>query len=107
MLHQEFVALSGEQRRNLPDLNDGFLTQPDHPTLIFRYNQLKHKSLTLFDPTKRIVTIFKKTKTGQYHFTTTCSVSDQEANHLIKSNGNFVTDKVLNNKMKDQYKNDN
>ena len=44
MPHQDFTALTKEQRRNLPDPRDGFISEKGHPTLIARYGQVIFKT---------------------------------------------------------------
>ena len=39
----------------------------------------------------------KNKNNGEYLFSTTCKVTPVEETHLYKSNGNFVTEAVLNN----------
>jgi hypothetical protein len=42
--HQDFTALTKEERRNLPDPRDGFIDLEGHPKLIARYGQVKYKT---------------------------------------------------------------
>jgi hypothetical protein len=42
--HQDFTALTKEERRNLPDPRDGFIDLEGHPKLIARYGQVKFKT---------------------------------------------------------------
>ena len=44
MPHQDFTALTKEQRRNLPDARDGFIDVEGHPKLTVRYNQVNFKT---------------------------------------------------------------
>ncbi len=44
MPHQDFTALTKEQRRNLPDPRDGFIIEEGHPHLVARYGQVKFKT---------------------------------------------------------------
>ena len=39
---------------------------------------------------------YKKQENGEYLFSTICKVTPVEETHLYKSNGNFVTESVLN-----------
>lgn len=50
-----------------------------------------YDSVNLYDPKDRVIAIYKKQENGEYLFSTTC-----EETHLYKSNGNFVTEAVLN-----------
>ena len=51
----------------------------------------------LYYKDERIITIYKKQENREYLFSITCKVTPVEKTHLYKSNGNFVTDSVLNN----------
>ena len=44
MPHQEYISLTKEQKRNLPDHRDGFITVEGHPNLVVRYGQVKFKT---------------------------------------------------------------
>ena len=44
MPHQDFTALTKEQRRNLPDPRDGFIDVEGHPKLTVRYGQVEFKT---------------------------------------------------------------
>lgn len=44
MPHQDFTALTKEQRRNLPDTRDGFIDVEGHPKLTVRYGQVNFKT---------------------------------------------------------------
>jgi hypothetical protein len=44
MPHQDFTALTKEERRNLPDARDGFIDVEGHPKLTLRYGQVKYKT---------------------------------------------------------------
>jgi hypothetical protein len=44
MPHQDFTALTKEERRNLPDPRDGFIDVEGHPKLTARYGQVKYKT---------------------------------------------------------------
>lgn len=44
MPHQDFTALTREQRRNLPNPRDGFIIEKGHPKLVARYGQVKFKT---------------------------------------------------------------
>jgi len=44
MPHQDFTALTKEQRRNLPDARDGFIDVEGHPKLTARYGQVDFKT---------------------------------------------------------------
>jgi hypothetical protein len=155
MPHQDFTALTKEQRRNLSDPRDGFIIEEGHPKLTVRYGQVIFKtpdhgdihglptnengktpttkknvlalrdslvkmleregiiwfdnggyqkgtewgydSVNLYDPKARVIGIYKKQENGEYLFSTTCEVSAKEEAHLHESDGNYVTEAVLNN----------
>ena len=44
MPHQDFTALTKEQRRNLPDPRDGFISVEGHTNLVVRYGQVHFKT---------------------------------------------------------------
>ena len=155
MPHQDFTALTKEQRRNLPDPRDRFIDIEGHPKLTLRYGQVIFKtpdkgdihglptnendktpkteqnalalgdslvkmperegiiwfdnggyqkgtnrgydSVNLYDPKTRVIAIYKKQENGEYLFSTTCEVSAKEEANLRESNGNYLTEAVLNN----------
>ena len=55
-----------------------------------------YDSVNLYDKDKRVIAIYQKQENGEYLFSTTCEVTPVEETHLYKSNGNFVTEAVLN-----------
>jgi hypothetical protein len=42
--HQKYVSLTKEQKRNLSDPRDGFISVESHPNLVVRYGQVKFKT---------------------------------------------------------------
>ena len=44
MPHQEYISLTKEQKRNLPDHRDGFISVEGHSHLVVRYGQVKFKT---------------------------------------------------------------
>jgi len=44
MPHQEYTSLTKEQKRNLSDHRDGFITVEGHPHLVARYGQVEFKT---------------------------------------------------------------
>ena len=44
MPHQEYISLTKEQKRNLPDARDGFIDVEGHPKLTIRYGQVNFKT---------------------------------------------------------------
>ena len=156
MSHQDFTALTKEQRRNLPDARDGFIDVEGHPKLILPYGQVRYKtpkhgkhhnlpvnkndrtpkteenasalrdsllkmpdrqgirwfdkggyqkgtdrgydSLNIYDKRSGVIAVYKKIENGEYVFSTTCKLTFDEQYHLYKSDGNFVTQAVLNDR---------
>ena len=56
-----------------------------------------YDSVNLYDPKARVIAIYRKQENGEYLFSTTCKVTEIEESHLLESNGNYVTEAVLNN----------
>ena len=138
MPHQDFTALTKEQKRNLPDPRDGFIIEEGHPHLVARYGQVDFKtpdhglptnekgrtpkteknalalrdsivnmpnrkdivwfdngmyqggtkrgydSVNIFDKETDTIAVFKKDENGEYsRFTTTCTLTEMERNHLF------------------------
>ena len=54
------------------------------------------ETINLFDPNTMVIAVYEKSSDGRNLFLTTCELTDSEFKHLKASNGNFVTDKVLN-----------
>ena len=42
-----------------------------------------------------MLSVYQKQLDGSYLFLTTCTLTDRESDHLESTNGNFVTDKIL------------
>merc|ERR1712115_468521 len=53
-------------------------------------------SVNLFDPDTNIIAVYEKQSDGTCLFLTTCRLRRVEAKHLKDSNGNFLTEKVIN-----------
>lgn len=51
--------------------------------------------VNLFDPDKNVIAVYEKQPDGSNLFLTTCTLTDKEVDHLNSTNGNFVTDKIL------------
>ena len=54
------------------------------------------KCFNLFDEDTNVLAVYKKQPDGSYSFLTTCTLTDKESKHLRSTNGNFVTEKILN-----------
>jgi len=52
-------------------------------------------SVNLFDPETGIIAVYQKQPDGSHLFLTTCILTDKEIEHLKSTNGNFVTQKIL------------
>ena len=54
--------------------------------------------MNLFDPDRDVIAVYEKRQDGNNLFLTTCKLTLDEREHLISTNGNFVTDKILDQK---------
>ena len=54
-------------------------------------------SINLFDLDTNLIAVYKKFPDGSYLFLTTCKLNQIERQNLIVTDGNFMTEKVLNN----------
>ena len=57
--------------------------------------QRGYDSVNLFDPNTNIIAVYQKQRDGSYLFLTTCTLTDRESDHLKSTNGNFVTEVIL------------
>jgi hypothetical protein len=53
-------------------------------------------SVNLFDPNRNLIAVYQKQPDGSYSFLTTCKLVPAEVKHLQDSNGNFLTEKMIN-----------
>ena len=51
--------------------------------------------VNLFDPDTNVIAVYEKQPDGSNLFLTTCTLTDRENDHLKSTNGNFVTEKIL------------
>ena len=51
--------------------------------------------VNLFDPDRNLIAVYQKQQDGNYLFLTTCTLTDRERDHLRSTNGNFLTQKIL------------
>ena len=51
--------------------------------------------VNLFDPDTNVIAVYEKQPDGSNLFLTTCTLTDRESDHLKSTNGNFVTEKIL------------
>ena len=52
-------------------------------------------SVNLFDPDSNLIAVYQKEPDGSYLFLTTCKLVRSEVTHLQKSNGNFLTERMI------------
>ena len=52
--------------------------------------------LNLFDPDTNVIAVYEKQPDGSNLFLTTCKLVPVEVKHLQESNGNFLTEKMIN-----------
>ena len=53
-------------------------------------------SVNLFDPNTNVIAVYQKQRDGSCLFLTTCKLVPAEVKHLQDSNGNFLTEKMIN-----------
>jgi hypothetical protein len=53
-------------------------------------------TVNLFDPERNLIAVYKKQSDGSNLFLTTCKLTRAEVKHLQDSNGNFLTEKMIN-----------
>jgi hypothetical protein len=53
-------------------------------------------SVNLFDPATNLIAVYEKQPDGRYLFLTTCTLTPLEVKHLESTNGNFLTEKIIN-----------
>ena len=51
--------------------------------------------VNLFDPDTNVIAVYEKQPDGSNLFLTTCTLTERESDHLKSTNGNFVTEKIL------------
>ena len=51
--------------------------------------------VNLFDPDPNVIAVYQKQPDGSNLFLTTCALTDRESDHLKSTNGNFVTEEIL------------
>ncbi len=51
--------------------------------------------MNLLDPETKVIVVYEKQPDGSNLFLTTCKLSDKERAHLESTNGNFVTQSIL------------
>ena len=58
--------------------------------------QRGYGSVNLFDPNTNVIAVYQKQRDGSCLFLTTCKLVPAEVKHLQDSNGNFLTEKMIN-----------
>ena len=53
-------------------------------------------SVNLFDPDTNVIAVYQKQPDGSRLFLTTCKLVPAEIKHLENSDGNFLTEKMIN-----------
>jgi hypothetical protein len=51
--------------------------------------------VNLFYPATNVIAVYEKQADGSNLFLTTCRLTERERDHLKFTNGNFVTEKIL------------
>lgn len=88
---------------NVIALRDSLIDMPNSQNIIWytagQYQggtPLGCDSVNLFDPDRNLIAVYEKQKDGSYLFLTTCKLVPTEVKHLKDSNGNFLTEKMIN-----------
>lgn len=87
---------------NALDLRDSLLEMPNREKIIW-YTDGQYQggtdrgcdSVNLFDPKTGVIAVYPKQPNGSNLFLTTCRLTDKEIEHLKSTNGNFVTQEIL------------
>jgi hypothetical protein len=83
-------------------LRDSLLGMPNRENIVW-YTDAQYQGGTdrgcdcvnLFDPDTNVIAVYEKNPDGSNLFLTTCTLTDRERDHLKSTNGNFVTEKIL------------
>ena len=85
-------------------LVDSIVDMPNRENIVWYTNgayqggtERGRNAVHLFDTVTNTIAVFEKQRDGSYLFLTTCRLTPRERDHLEKTNGNFVTEEVLNN----------
>ena len=85
-------------------LRDSLINMSTNPNVVWYTNgqyqggtEKGCDSINLFDKESNLIGVYEKQPDGKYLFLTTCKLTPMEKSHLVESNGNFVTEKVLEN----------
>lgn len=84
-------------------LRDSLLNMPNSQDIVWytdgQYQEGTSRGcdcVNLFDPDRNLIAIYQQQPDGSNLFLTTCRLTPLEVKHLKETNGNFVTDKILN-----------
>ena len=90
---------------NILAMRDALLDMPNQKNTIW-FDQAQYQggtkrgveTVNLFNTDSNIIAVYQKQPDGSNLFLTTCTLNEREKEHLIESNGNFCTTKVLDKK---------
>ena len=90
---------------NVIALRDSLLDMPNRENIVW-YTDGQYQGGTergcdcvnIFDPDTNVIAAYQKQPDGSNLFLTTCTLTERERDHLKTTNGNFVTEKVLEQK---------
>lgn len=84
-------------------LRDSLIDMPNKPNVIWYKEGMYQggtprgcKSVNVFDPETNLIAVYQKYPNGTNLFLTTCKLTRMEIDHLKANNGNFVTERILN-----------
>jgi hypothetical protein len=88
---------------NVIALRDSLLDMPNRQDIVW-YTDGQYQggtqrgcdSVNLFDPERNLIAVYEKQLDGSNLFLTTCKLTPAEVKHLQDSNGNFLTEKMIN-----------
>jgi len=96
-------GLTPKTEENAIALRDSIVNMPNRKKIEWFDNGMYqggtergYDSVNIFDNETDTIAVFKKDENGEYsRFTTTCTLTEMERNHLFESGGNFITENVL------------
>ena len=88
-------------------LRDSLIDMPNRQNIIW-YTDGQYQAGTprgcdcvnLFDQDTNLIAVYQKQQDGSHLFLTTCKLTRMERDHLMANDGNFITEKVLNEQLK-------
>lgn len=101
----KFQGKTPKIEKNAIALRDSIVNMPNRKNIIWFDDGMYqggtergYDSVHIYDRETRVIAVFKKQEDGEYsQFSTTCKLTPLEETHLFESDGNFVTEAVLNN----------